>query len=591
MKRLLPLFLAALLLLTGCAGEEFPGGAPEETIPPGIYDPDSAIEQQTGGAVRAYPLEDGGYTWIAAMGESLLLGGDTTGTVLTVLTGENCQVVATSTAASTLTNGGVGFSATDFGVGYYSRANGVVVFLNKLLQEKNRYPIPADIQGIPSVNGENQPIYYCIGQDLMGFDPQTGITRLIKTQAGETQTLVGSYFGGRILACRMTDQEGNEKLQYISTETGQTISTDENLTALHTYGDSYFACRTDGLVTQQIFGNLDGTIGQVNTEAALTPVLEVNGAVEYTHNTLSFYDLTTGKRSAAVELAGLTDVKGFLGDARRKCVWFLATDAETGSQGVYRWTPSRSQVFAATVYTSDLYTLQSPDADGIARCQAKADALNETYGVDIRLCQDVALSGDGHTIVPEHQVATIEQMLEELEPVLALFPEGFLDATADTLCIDLARSISRGYTAVRHWAGGDAHIVLTAGSDLKEGFLRNIGYVVDAHVLGNTVAYDYWDENNPDGFSYDYDYAANTLRQDTTYLEGEEKAFADQLAMSFPTEDRNSLFYNAMLEDNADCFSTPYMQKKLAYLCDAIRRAYGLRKDPTVFPWEQYLED
>lgn len=590
MKRLLPLFLAALLL-TGCAGEEYPGGAPEETVPPGIYDPDSAIEAQTGGAIRAYPLEDGGYTWIASMGDSLLLGGDASGTVLTVLTGENCQVVATSTAASTLTSGGVGFSATDFGVGYYSRANGVVVFLNKLLQEKNRYQIPADIQGIPSVNGETEEIYYCIGPDLKGFDPQTGITRLIKTQAGQTQTLVGSYFGGRVLACRLTDQQGSEKLLYISTETGQTLSTDENITALHTYGDSYFACRTDGLVTQQIFGTLEAPTGQVNTDGALIPVLPMNGAVEYSGGSLSFYDLTTGKRSASVELEGVEDVKGFLGDGRKKCVWFLGIDTETGKQVLYRWNPARSQVFAATVYTSPLYTLQSPDTEGLAQCQAKADALNEKYGVDIKLWQDVTLSGDGHTIVPEHQVTAIDRMLDELEPVLALFPEGFLDESADTLCIDLARSISRGHAAVRHWAGGDAHIVLTAGSDIKEGFLRNIGYVVDAHVLGNTVAYDYWNENNPDDFSYDYDYAANALRQDTAYLEGEEKAFADKLAMSFPSEDRNSLFYNAMLENNADCFSAPYMQKKLEYMCDAIRRAYGLRGDPTVFPWEQYLTE
>ena len=95
---------------------------------------------------------------------------------------------------------------------------------------------------------------------------------------------------------------------------------------------------------------------------------------------------------------------------------------------------------------------------------------------------------------------------------------------------------------------------------------------------------------NPSGFSYDYDYSLNSVRQDAeAYLSGDDRAFVDQLAMSFPTEDRSRLFAAAMTADNSELFTSEIMQKKLAQMSSGIREAYDWEKSEEVFPWEQYL--
>ena len=100
MKRILLLLLTALLL-TGCKAAETPDAAVPETEAPtaataeqvSLYDTDSEAEQQTGGAVRAYPLGDDAESDLVLMGEHLLVVFDDG--ILTALQGEKGQVAAT----------------------------------------------------------------------------------------------------------------------------------------------------------------------------------------------------------------------------------------------------------------------------------------------------------------------------------------------------------------------------------------------------------------------------------------------------------------------------------------------------------------
>ena len=61
--------------------------------------------------------------------------------------------------------------------------------------------------------------------------------------------------------------------------------------------------------------------------------------------------------------------------------------------------------------------------------------------------------------------------------------------------------------------------------------------------------------------------------------------------MSFPKEDRARIMEYAMMPDNAACFESEIMQKKLRQLCLGIREAFGLKKSTEVFIWEQYLNE
>ena len=59
--------------------------------------------------------------------------------------------------------------------------------------------------------------------------------------------------------------------------------------------------------------------------------------------------------------------------------------------------------------------------------------------------------------------------------------------------------------------------------------------------------------------------------------------------MSYPKEDRARIMEYAMTSGNAILFESRTMQAKLLTLCQGIRDAFGLKKSPETFLWEQYL--
>ena len=97
MVRCLGVLLVLALLLCGCAQNTAEPTAPTDNldsstdIVTGLYVPDSAIEQATDGAVRAFRLEDG-YYGSAMLGDELILmrNIDEEGT-LTFYRGENLE--------------------------------------------------------------------------------------------------------------------------------------------------------------------------------------------------------------------------------------------------------------------------------------------------------------------------------------------------------------------------------------------------------------------------------------------------------------------------------------------------------------------
>ena len=100
MKKLLVLMLACLLL-TGCGKEpvqEVPESTPEasgQQVPEavGLYAPDSWAEIASCGAVRAYPLGDGNYVDIRAVGRRILVVNDAS--ITSLLQGAEGEILAT----------------------------------------------------------------------------------------------------------------------------------------------------------------------------------------------------------------------------------------------------------------------------------------------------------------------------------------------------------------------------------------------------------------------------------------------------------------------------------------------------------------
>jgi len=323
----------------------------------------------------------------------------------------------------------------------------------------------------------------------------------------------------------------------------------------------------------------------------LTPVLEMNGMVTYEEAedglSLSFYDLTTGKRTAQTTFAGIKSPAAIHCDG--SYIWVLVAEQER--QSLFRWDISKSPITDETAYTGTFYNPKNPDVQGLQACQTLADAYTHKYGVKLNIWQNAAKVTGDYTVVPEHQPQMIQAMLEKLQPTLEVFPEKFLLKTVEAgwVQVSFVRSIEGGRDWAHFWQDGDCWILISSQADVVDAFTQGVAYAIDSHVLGNSRDFDFdrWNPLNPVGFTYANSYDVKPQKE---YLEGDTRAFTDEVAMSYIHEDRSRIFYHAMRAENGDMFKAPTMQAKLKRLCMGIREAYGLQKSEKTYAWEQYLE-
>lgn len=617
MKKLLLLLAVLALLLAGC-GTNDPGSVttttapPETTVKPGLYDPQSDLEILTSGAVKCFTLDNGTYTSAALMGEDLLLFSGYDFTTLTVVTGDNFSAGASTSVNCFLSPEEPYVQVSENGIGYFDEQDQAMVFLDNALQEVSRVSLPEDADSTPALSPDLGTVYYCAGNQVRALDIQSGISRLVKEQNCVSQLITGIYRDGTVLCCSVVNEDGGHTSVYLSTETGQTLYSGSGIVHLQTDGSCFFASFRAGNTLELIFGLTEGQ------EMVLEPriygvqadaVLACGGAVttQLTNSgcTLDYYDLSSGLRTASLELPAADTVVDLAADPARNVLWFLYYDAGSGTQSLCCWDPSRSVISDDTVYTHPRYTDSAPDTEGLARCQAEAQRISEAYGVQILLWQDaLSVTPADYDYTAEHLTSACQRGLEQLETALAKFPDGFLSETAKqstngTITIALVRAIEGdplydtldSVDGLQYWLGGKACIGLALGDKVEQNAIHELFHVIETRVYASTVTYDDWASLNPKGFTYDYDYIANQNRTDDQYLEGGNRAFIDTYSMSFPREDRARLFEYAMMDGNGDYFTSGTMQKKLTKLCTGIRKAYGLQKYEEILPWEQYLEE
>ena len=622
MKRIFLILL--VVLLAGCST-----GQPEITVPvditaapeaaapevSGLYDPDNAIEAQTNGAVRAYPLGVNNCSGVELMGEDLLLftNGDSS-TYLTLLVGENLNVAVSTDLKSYISPGELDALVNEKGIGYYDREANAVVFLNLDLQENNRITLPETVQGTPVLTKDWSTIYYCTDSAIRGLKLESGISRLVRGEYEcQWQTLNQLYWDDQVIKCTISLSDTETSISYFSAETGKLLFSGDQLTVLEKCGDWYYACVQEGSVPDYLYGQLDGEVHALQFQEenlSVYPVLELGGLVtayftdEGYH--LDYFDLESGKRVASVQLDGVMGIADIVADAQNNWIWILENNAITDSQSLYRWEPELSPVSDPVDYTVQYYTAENPDVEGLLTCQTRADQLSEKYGVDITIWQDAAaLEPENYDYQAEYNVLAYEHGFDVLEQALASYPEGFLKQVAartasGVIHISLLRDITgdpkKGTLAevsgIQYWSdGGDAYIGLVVDDTLAQDLYHEIFHVIDSYVLSSCVLYDDWSALNPYGFEYDYDYIQNQTREDYEYLDGDQQAFIDMYSMSFPREDRARIMEYAMMPDCEDYFDSEIMQEKLTCLCEGIRKAFEMKDNPEVLPWEVYLQE
>lgn len=590
MKRYISILLL-VALLSGCAKKQ--EAQPQTTAQPEIpssswYEQGSAVENQTNGTLRLFRVSSAPVTELANIGDKLLLISQNETVELTVLNSQNGEPLSNLNLPEDAT----GLQPIYNAFAYYRAESRTAVYLDHQLQEIGSIVMPEDAEGIPVFAPDGSEIFYCVGQEIRAYDTTRNIIRPVRTHSCESQVLTGIYFNGKLLSCTLTLADGSAKQVYISTETGQPFGEGSDLQELSTHEENFIALRMDGTVHQQIFGStVSSTAAQnLNIPQKVTATLaaplggvigtqmDASGMLQ-----LSFYETASGKRTAALSVSGVGAPVDLHPDEKNQCIWLLSQDPATGAQIICRWDYLRDAVEEETVYTTPVYTRTNLDKDGIKTCDKRAASLDSAHNIDIRVWDDATYRTGGHTLEGEYQTDAIHAVLDELEIVLAEYPDLFLYRSVNRLLrIGIVRSIDGERKGVQFWQNSECYILLSAGCDVREEFAKAMGYVVNSRVLGNSPLLDDWASLNPEGFVY-----GETA--DESLLAGETRAFVDAEAMKSVTEDRSRLFWQARKADNADMFQSAAMQAKLRQLCLGIRDAWRWEEKKETYPWEQYL--
>ena len=569
MKRLLALLLV-LVMLSGCAVQQpepttVPTTEPtdpptEPTSPPGapLYVANSALEQQTGGAVKVYDAHSSCEA-VYPMGDSLLLFmPQLSADRVQIYAGDELYLQGTADVSASVVPGNRGVQISENGISYYDQQ---IVLMDAALQETDRVELPEGVQGNPVVDPQQKYAYFCTENEIRVLDLETGIARLLRQEAAVWQSIYGICFDGQVLLCDVIDEEQNGYLAFIDTSTGKLLGRDDAGWDFHSYEETFLLTNSG---SSALYGTWDtevleltpaGESAQVWELLSLGGALAVRGAE--TGLILDFYTLESGLRTASVTLPNAADVYSVAADERNGCVWFLMVD-ESGEQVLCRWDHEMTAVADETVYLRPRFTEQNPDVEGLQQLQAEADILATANGMEIRIWND-AVSAPWENLKADYRVSSLRSALDTVEDVLSAFPEGMIAKLASisatgVTTVSLVRSESDNAQASFKWHERSTYIALGGGEGARRLFCDVLYRVMDTYILNSNSMLDEWDSDTP-------------------------------------VDDRAIIFQYAMAEGEAmeDFFEDDDNYEKLEQLCEAIRDAFDLDDYEGDLLWEQYL--
>ena len=607
MKRWMALGVLLLLIfaVTACADI---AGKTEDIQESGLYLPDSVIEQQTGGAIRVYPLETGEYQDLLFLGNKLLLVHTGEKLQLKLAGGENLALIR-ETELSVSGQQSVHWLLVDGeGAVYFNRIAKEIVYLNSELREVSRLEMPEDMTGLPQMSPDGSLVYYGTKTGVFALDMRSGIARRIREQYGENMSVTGVLFDGSVLRCAAKLTDGTQETRLIDAATGESIRTGAVLEGLETCGQNYWLTAQRSAVTEWLVGEGENCRYFWPERDAHTvfyiPQKNMAVAVVATENgsALDCYTLSDGRRVASVDLPELEQIRSIREDQNGE-LWILAYDRLAQADVICQWDAERSVVTDTVSCFAPYYTGEQPNAEALEICRQQVNALSEKHGVQIRMWEDaVKVVSGAYTLEAEHLEQAYAQTLSLLDKALSQFPEGFFRTLArrtnsGKLQICLVRSITgdpeRGaapnQNSLQFWSGGNAYLILAMKPSAEQDLYHGMMHVMDTTALSVSTVFYEWSRLNPEGFFYDNDYKKNLDRSGTYYLDSETRAFIDTFSMSFVREDRATVMEYACMPGNAEYFTSPIMQSKLHMLCAGIRQVFNLDKN-AIYVWEQYLQ-
>ncbi|MCD7766213.1 MAG: hypothetical protein LUH53_06825 [Lachnospiraceae bacterium] len=258
---------------------------------------------------------------------------------------------------------------------------------------------------------------------------------------------------------------------------------------------------------------------------------------------------------------------------------------------------------------TDLHTEDASDV--LADIQSRADALEEAYGISIYLGAEVPEQVGNYYTETCLDTDTLEAAMDQLEMILALYPEDFFPQ----LLYDDLRGIRIYFSGT---LSGDMEGMLTdPGAYVEEidyyqvmvldvNQWWNWDYMVNheiSHMIDRSLEFrsmyqkdalfseETWSSYNPDGFEYLYTYDGY---EENAGWAGYAEYFVDSYGTTFATEDRAELFGTAMSSFlNDGLFSYLFeegsvLREKLDYYCACIRDGFDTAGWEETTAWEAY---
>ncbi len=613
------LLLAVLcLLLCGCSQEAPPPETtapalavtqPPETTPVTLYDPRHPLEESYQGALKAYPLPTGKTQGAIAMGDGILAFSGYGSTTLTLLTGEDLQITAEKYLDFELDCQDPSVRIHPEGLSFYNPSTQETIVLDGALTELDRIHLGGTILGSPILSGDKTTLFYCTPTAILAWNLETGIHRTVKELSYAHQELTGLLGEDTILQCFIQDGNSGQTM-FLDAASGLLLAQAEGKASVQTREDHFYAVLPVSGTELLLFGETQGLPQALYPEAAsaeavflpsmqgvLTSSLEDTGCT-----TLDLYALDTGTLQSTLTLEPLQQLTSILAADNR--IFLLVYDPAAGQDLLLGW-DVHADIFAPAenrdrVYTEAHQGSDASDPEALALCQSYAEEISQRYGIRIRILEDaLAVQPWDYRFQAETMPRVLQQELKLLDQRLSKYPKAVLEKTMShfsSLSICLVREITgttasgalEQATGVQFLEGTDAYVVIAAGRFSQQALYHELYHVMETRILNKSPAMDQWNDWNPQGFSYTY--GPEPTGDWEQWLSGENQAFIDTYSMTLPKEDRARVFEYAMMPGAGTLFASDTMQTKLTALCEAIRQAYGLRKSPEIFPWEQYLK-
>lgn len=250
---------------------------------------------------------------------------------------------------------------------------------------------------------------------------------------------------------------------------------------------------------------------------------------------------------------------------------------------------------------------------GMDEANTLATELENKYDIEIFIGSEIPASIDCYNTAQINDEAEVLSALNELDDILALYPDGFFSQLTynsyGSLQFYLTGSITGDTDGMISEASGyvtnDAsHIIMVLDVNYSWNWNNTINHEI-SHMIDRRLEFmaqynsdcifseDTWSSYNPASFSYLQSYDGY---ENNTDYDRYPNYFVDSYGTTFPTEDRAQLF-GASMENYISGYSGTDLfyrgspcYEKLKYYCQCIRSGFDTSGWPDSLPWESLLQ-